>query len=104
MSRRVVKLDDRFLGQLDEQLGSERGPEGRPSSTDFLVIELPVIVELFATSFEALAAPIPDRPDYRVLLGVGRLVPRLAITGVLAADGSVNLVDLDIDFEAGWSG
>ncbi len=46
--------------------------------------------------------PIPDRPDYRAVLSVGTLVPRTLVTGVLEADGTVNLMSVRSDLEAGW--
>jgi len=41
--RRLVRVDQRFLEQLDAQLGEERGPNGEPSRIDFLRFELPAI-------------------------------------------------------------
>jgi hypothetical protein len=35
---------DAFFEQLDRQLGPNGGPDGQPSATDFLVIELPAAV------------------------------------------------------------
>ena len=100
--RRQVQVDDRFLDLLDAQLGDERGPNGEPSATDFLLVELPPIAELFATAFESLMTPIPDRPDYRSVLGVGSIVPRILVTGHLQNDGSITLLSVRIDFDAGW--
>ncbi len=80
----------------------ERGPDGEPTATDFLLVDLPPIADRFATSFDDLMMPIPDRPDYRSVLSVGTLVPRVLITGVLEADGSVNLMSVRIDFDAEW--
>ena len=45
---------------------------------------------------------IPGRPDYRILIAAGALVPRLAVVGQLASDGAVELVQLDIDLESDW--
>jgi len=36
--RRSVRVDRAFFDDLDRQLGSDRGPNGEPSSTDFIVI------------------------------------------------------------------
>ena len=46
--------------------------------------------------------PIADRPDYRSVLSIGTLVPRVLVTGVLEADGAVNLISVRIDMEARW--
>jgi hypothetical protein len=43
--RRIVRVTDAFFEQLDTQLGADRGPQGAPSATDFLVLELPPIVD-----------------------------------------------------------
>ncbi len=98
--RRPVKVDDRFLELLDQQLGEHRGPNGEPSATDFLLVDLPSIADLFATGFEQLMTPIPDRPDYRAALLVGTLVPRVLVTGVLDTDGTVNLISVRFDLNA----
>jgi hypothetical protein len=47
--RRRVRVAESFFEQLDELLPSDRGPNGEPSATDFLVIDLPSIVDTFAT-------------------------------------------------------
>lgn len=99
---RPVRVDDRFLALLDTQLGDERGPDGSPTSTDFLLVELPPIAERFSTAFDDLMVPITDRPDYRSVLAVGSLVPRILVTGHLDTDGSVTLMSVRIDFDADW--
>ena len=63
-----------FFEDLDRQLGTERGPDGEPSTTDFQTFELLNIVEQFATGFEQLPELIPGRRDYRVLIAAGVLV------------------------------
>ncbi len=101
-SRRPVKVDDRFFELLDQQLGSERGPNGEPTATDFLLADLPPIAERFSTEFDELIQPIPGRPDYRSALSAGVLVPRILVTGVLDADGGVTLLSVRMDFNAEW--
>lgn len=100
--RRPVRVDERFLELLDQQLPDERGPNGEPSATDFLLVDLPPIAERFATSFDELMTPIPDRPDYRAVLSVGSLVPRVLVTGVLTTDGTVDLISVRFDLAADW--
>jgi len=46
--------------------------------------------------------PIPDRPEYRAVVSVGTLVPRILVTGVLEPDETVNLMSVRIDFDAEW--
>lgn len=100
--RRTVRTTQQFFEDLDRQLPPERGPSGEPSAHDFQVYELLRVVELFAVDFDSMAELIPGRPDYRILITVGLLVPRFAVTGQLAPDGAVELVRLRLDLEAGW--
>ena len=100
--RLIVRATLDFFEDLDRQLPSERGPNGEPSTNDFQVFELLRIVERFAVGFDELPMLIPGRPDYRILIAAGTLVPRLAVVGQLASDGAVELVQLDIDLESDW--
>jgi hypothetical protein len=88
--------------ELDRVLGSERGPEGEPSVADFERIELLRIMEVFAERFEELPELIPGRADYRVFISHGMLVPRIVVLGQQASDGTVELVQVDLDLDAGW--
>ena len=98
--RRNVRATTTFFEDLDAQLGPERGPNGEPSAHDFQVFELLRIVEVFATRFDGLPELIAGRPQYRVLIGAGVLVPHFAVVGQLAADGAVELVELELDLDA----
>ena len=100
--RRLVRVDQAFFDSLDQQLGSERGSNGEPSVGDFILVDLPPIAEVFATRFEFLAAAFSPRTDYRTLITSGLLVPRVFVTGHLGRDGSVTLVDVALDLDAGW--
>ncbi len=99
--RRPVKVGDPFFELLDQQLGSERGLNGEPTATDFLLADLPPIAERFSTAFDELIMPIPDRPDYRAALSTGILVPRVLVTAVLDSDGGVTLLSVRMDFDWG---
>jgi len=100
--RRIVRVDPAFFDQLDLQLGEERGPNGEPSSGDFLLVDLPLIAEAFATQFDTLATPISGRPDYRSHLTSGMLVPRVLVTGQLGKDDVITLMSVSIDDQATW--
>ena len=52
MTRRTVRVDQQFFTELDAQLGETRGPNGEPSASDFLLIELPTIAETFGERFD----------------------------------------------------
>ena len=61
--RRSVRVDPFFFDLLDQQLREERGPNGEPSAGDFLLVDLPLIAEVFATQFETLAMLLPPSLD-----------------------------------------
>ncbi len=102
LERRQVRATPDFFDDLDRQLPGERGPNGEPSTVDFQAFELLRIVERFATGFDQLPELIVGRPEYRILITTGVLVPRLSVVGQLAADGGVELVQLDIDLDVDW--
>ena len=95
--RRVVRVSADFFDQLDGQLGAERGPHGEPSATDFIVVDLPTIVERFATQFGALPEAVPGVPEARVVIGTGEVVRAFVVYGLLLTDGAVELIGVDID-------
>jgi hypothetical protein len=101
-TRRVVRATPRFFEDLDRQLRSERGPNGEPSTNDFQVFELIRIVDRFAVEFDDLPRLIAERDDYRILVMSGTLVAGFSVIGQLAADGAVELVQLDLDTELDW--
>jgi len=96
-NRRPVRVDSQFFTELDAQLGESRGPNGEPSASDFLLLDLPSIADAFAERFDQLPAMYPDREDYRYLVTTGRLVAAAVVVGQLVADGSVVLFAIDID-------
>ena len=101
-TRRVVRATPRFFEDLDRQLRAERGPNGEPSTNDFQVFELIRIVDRFAVDFDELPRLIRARDEYRVLVMSGTLVRGFSVIGQLASDGSVELVQLDIDTDLDW--
>jgi hypothetical protein len=94
--RRLVRPLPEFFDQLDQLLGEDRGPRGEPSQHDFLSIELPPILESFATGWDTLMPLIPGRADYRVLIGTGRYIYAYAVEGQLTPSGEIELVRLEI--------
>jgi hypothetical protein len=95
--RRIVRASPAFFVDLDRQLGPDRGPHGEPSATDFLVIELPAVVERFATDFETLPEAVEGVAEARMVIGTGRLVRAFAVYGLLMSDDSVELIGIEID-------
>jgi hypothetical protein len=62
-----------------------------------VVIELPAIVERFATDFEGLPEVLDGAPSGRMLIAPGLLVRAFAVYGLLMADSSIELVGITID-------
>lgn len=98
--RRRVRVAEAFFAQLDDQLGPDRGPEGQPSATDFLVLELPPVVDRFATDFEALPEIVDGFAAARMLIAPGLLVRAFAVYGLLLPDGSIELIGIEVDLNA----
>ena len=95
--RRIVRVTDSFFEQLDEQLGASRGSNGEPSSTDFLVMELPAVVERFAIDFDSLPELVEGLPASRMLIASGVLVRAFAVYGLLMSDDSIELIGVELD-------
>jgi hypothetical protein len=66
------------------------------------VFELIRIVDRFAVEFDDLPRLIAERDDYRILVMSGTLLAGFSVIGQLAADGAVELVQLDLDTELDW--
>lgn len=96
-ARRQVRVSEAFFVQLDSQLGPDRGPEGHPSATDFLVLELPVVVERLATDLEGLPEIVEGFPGGRMFISGGLLVRAFAVYGLLMTDGSIELMGIELD-------
>ena len=97
MTRHPVRVDPQFFAELDAQLGETRGPNGKPSTSDFLLIDLPSIADAFAESFDELPAMYAGREDYRYVVVAGSLVAAAVVVGQLVADSSIILFGIEID-------
>ncbi|MEO1061347.1 MAG: hypothetical protein AAFZ07_08000 [Actinomycetota bacterium] len=97
MRRREVRVAESFFEELDVQLGQERGPNGEPSATDFLVFDLPSIVERFATAFDELPEVMAGLSAARMYIGSSALLPAFVVHGLELEDGIVVLVGIEID-------
>jgi hypothetical protein len=97
MTRRVVRFSGFFFDRLDDLLGDSRGDDGSPSTTDFLVYDLPPVCDLLAEDFEGQTMPFPvDSTDIRAYVGSGVLVSRFALIMTLCADGTVEVLDVEL--------
>lgn len=95
--RRQVRVASSFFDRLDELLPEERSAGGDPSTADFLLHEIPSIIDRLAENFESVTLAVGEVPHVRVLILAGVLVARIAIYSVLAPDNAVEIVFLDID-------
>jgi hypothetical protein len=82
---RQVRFTEQFFDRLDQLLPDERGHDGTPSVTDFLLLELPAVRDDLAEDFEHRTLPTDD-PDVRVYIGTGVLVRAYAIYASLVDD------------------
>jgi hypothetical protein len=96
MVDRRVRFTQSFFDRLDELLPDERGADGSPSATDFLLHELPRIRDLLASDFERNTLPA-DEPPVRLYVGAGTLVKSVALYAFFAADDGVDVIWLLID-------
>jgi len=97
MQRREVRVTDQFFDRLDDLLPAERSAEGEPSTTDFLLHEIPSVIERLASMFEEVTMPALPGSDVRVLITAGVFGRILAFYVALAPDGWVEIFYLDID-------
>ena len=95
--RREVRVRLSFFEQLDALLPSERGPHGEPSAHDFLMCDLPDVLDAFATDFASLPMVIDGFPTARMAIGAGLVTRGFAIFAVEAEDGSVKVIGVTID-------
>lgn len=96
-TRRLVRATEAFFDHLDDQLGSERGSNGEPSATDFLVFDFPNVVEQFATNFDRLPEVVQGVSASRMLLTSGLLVRAMVVYGLLLDDESIDLIGIELD-------
>lgn len=94
--RRRVRATEWFFRQVDAQLPAEPGGDGTPSRNQFEAYDLFDIIDRFATGWDELEPAIDDRDDLRQFIGTGRLVATFTVTGLLAADGWIELMEIEI--------
>jgi hypothetical protein len=95
--RRQVRVAQSFFDRLDELLPQERGPRGQPSTVDFLLHEMPTIIDGLAQAYETVTAALTELSEVRVLITAGLLIPYIAVYAVIAADDAIELIYLEID-------
>jgi hypothetical protein len=75
---RVIRFTEQFFDRLAELLPEERGADGSPSITDFLLLDLPAVRNALAADFERFTLATHD-PDVRVYIGAGVLVRTMTV-------------------------
>ena len=95
--RRTVRVSPAAFDQLDSQLPQDRGSLGEASVGDFIVLELPAVVERFASGFDDLPEIIEGTPGGEMLIAPGLLVRAYAVYGVLLDDDTIEIVGISID-------
>ena len=94
--RREVRVAESLFDELDLQLGSERGPNGEPSATDFLVVDLPTVVEAFVTEFDSLPKTIGGIGSMRMFIGTCALAYAFVVYGIETSAGVIELVGIEL--------
>ena len=94
--RRLVRVAEQFFERLDALLPAIRTPAGRPSAADFLLHEMPNVIEKLAVDFESATTPSDEEPGVRVLIAAGLLVRYYAVYAAEVDDGAVEIYWLDI--------
>ena len=74
----------------------QRGGDGTPSATDYLLHDLPTVIDLLAEDFVGRTSPVADDPEIRVLIAAGVLVPFVAVYALLAADDAVEVIYIEL--------
>jgi hypothetical protein len=85
VAERQVRFTEQFFEALDERFPTERGADGTPSATDFLLIDLPAVRDRLANDFDRWTLPTTDQ-EVRVCIGAGILVERFALFAALVGD------------------
>ncbi len=94
---RAVRFLPFFFDQLDDYLGDQRGEDGSPSATDFLLFDLPRVRDLLAADFEGCTLPVPPGNDVRIFSGVGGLVQGFCLFAELSKDDAVEVLAIVFD-------
>jgi hypothetical protein len=98
---RQVRFTEQFFNRLDVLLPGERGIDGTPSITDFLLLDLPRVRDRLVSDYQGNTLATDD-PDVRVYIGAGVLVRRYAIFVAEEGDAIEAFwvsIDLDSDVD-----
>ena len=94
--RRQVRVAQAFFDRLDELLAEERGVDGAPSSADFLLHDIPAVIDRLAETYESSTVPIAAGVRDS---GAHHIWPPRRVHGCLrrlAGDGAIEIICLEI--------
>ena len=95
-AERRVRFTEELFDKLEALLPEERGADGQPSVTDFVVFEVPTLRDRLALDAEA-ATVATALPDVRALVAAGVVVPALVVY-VMIHDDDVEAFGVAFDF------
>ncbi len=95
--RRQVRVSPSFFDRLDELFPAERGVSGAPSTADLLLHEIPPLIDVLAVDYNQITLAVEGVAGVRVLIAAGILVPYVALYTVVASDGAIEIIYLEID-------
>ena len=95
MTERTIRFTESFFEQLEALLPSERGADGTPSITDFLVLEVPGLRDGLAVDAIGLTRPTSD-DGIRVYINTGVLMPGLVLY-MLVDEHEVDVFHISFD-------
>lgn len=95
--RRQVRVTEEFFDRLDYLLPQERSAGGMPSGADFLLHEMPKIIDALAEDYLGTTLPVDGVDDVRMLITSGIMVAFIVVYVVVAADGGIEIVSLDLE-------
>lgn len=90
-------LTDQFFDRLDEHLPLERTGDGGPSSSEFLLHDLPNVIDAMADDFEGATISSGFDESTRVLVAPGLLARSFVVYAALTVDDIVEVFYLDVD-------
>ena len=96
MTDRTVRFTESFFERLEELLPTERGPDGMPSITDFLVLEVPGLRDGLAADAVGLTRSTID-DGVRVYINGGVLVPAVLMF-MFVDEHEVEVFDISFGF------
>ena len=95
--RRQVRVNASFFRRLDELLPPQRTATGAPSATDFLLHDMPRIIDRLADDFETATLPVDGELRIRMLIASGSLVAFVVVYATIATDGAVEILSLELE-------